>query len=363
MGQQLLLTRHADNLPLKAVMLNVGEKWYSFCDPEGHASERVIGQNALLQMAEHCFSMGDVAHRLKNFALWDGAFDRTPVGNIKMRSQPMQDAMRKLTQQLDEVLRIERLLTSFDIRTPLYVAARQKDDGYGSLIDGHELQADGKRLLADVRTAQARYTQLPELLGFGTDNKNRRALARTRCGKLARWLLWPKRDNPLGSRWPLNCAGYELKPLHLTGLKWHNDPDGGARRESIDHLFEFSGSPVLTEAKTRKDCGRTATSKALSQILYYGSTMANRPQLRRLRNRFPEVKCDEEARPWLALLIEDRKLNGFETDWRQVLDFARHPAVKDELGQWFAGLFQIKIQGNEEGTDWKTIEEHRIDWP
>lgn len=363
MAKQVLLSTDAGGRRREAVMLNVGIVTYSLCTPTGHRSSPVGSHDALVRGARHVYSLDDVAVRCSNFAAWSEAFGGVSPGKIQIDSQQMKDALGRLTDRTDELLAIEDVREHCDIRTPLFEAARGDRGGYGPLSTGDALSPEGHRLLDDVHQAQSHYSRLPELLGFGTENPSRGENPVMRAAKVAKFMR-DNAQNPLRSRWQLNWVAYELKPLNIRDLKWHGNDDGGARTESIDHLLEFQQAPVLAEVKTERDCGGTATSKALWQVLYYGSTMANGTQARRLVKMFPQVAWLAAHRPWLALIVEHRAAGGFVADWNQVLAFARNPEVGRTLSPYFSGLFQIKVRGNAEGTVWQVANgnEHCVQW-
>ena len=362
MARQLVLGADVGDSQNEAIILNVGRKTFSGCTRNKFLNGQLKDIPRYRSPQSRVYSLAQVESHRRSFAAWQDAVGEKPLGTMNIHSNQMQGVLGRLTDKMAELMEIDRILEEYDIRTPLFHAARKRTNAYGTLVnEDMQLTEDGRRLLEDVDHACKYYARLPELLGFGTDN--RRQLDVCLPSAVFSQFMQASPKNPLELNAPVDWVAYELKPLHIRGVSWKGDPARGARTESIDHLLEVERQPVLAEVKMRGDCGGRATSKALHQILYYASTMANAVQRKRLCREFPKSRFAEDARQWIALLIEERKGKPFQADRDDVLKYVQHQDVKQRLGGWFAGIFLINISTNDDKS-WRSVAscQYKIEW-
>ena len=260
------------------------------------------------------------------------------IGRLPRDGAEMGQLLTNLEQLSKAILEIELSLEQA-IGTPIH--ALYRNVGHRTLLtNGDDLSEYGKTLLTSFSASQHIYATLPQLRGFGSDNRIQHQP--TMRGALLRYYMQQNSINPLSTSHSLDFVDYELKPLHISDtLKWNCESD--SRNESVDLLLSLNSSPVITEVKM---AGDSFVSSAVVQIMYYASIMANEQQKARVAREYVGFTSLDG---WLWIIAEKRDEarpgeRGFGNDLRSAITFLEHQQTRTVMSPFYQGVAVAQIQ-------------------
>ena len=278
------------------------------------------------------------------------------MGNISINDPANDSILSKLQASSFEIAYIDSLLDTLSLDTQLYAKYNEHPKAL-RLFQGNEPTPTGRELLNQFEEAYAVYTTLPELRTYFDQGSAQEGKLGPRGQQFRGWLQQVN-EIPIDNDLNLAYVAYELKPWHMSGknFRWKQDA-GDLRLASVDMLCRYQGQPVWCEVKM---AGDTWTSSAVLQILFYGSCVCTSYQRRRLSRVFATEFDD--ARPWLAIIVERRQEqeSEFLADFEQAVAFAQHELTCSLLNHHFNGMLFVIVSQIDKG--WNVDRHVQVHW-